>query len=125
MIDAKLLFCEEQAITWGSGISDNVIDLGAGETSIGEEENLRLVCFVVETFVGGTSMAIHFQQCATEGGTYTDLLVSDAYLPAELVAGTKIFDIGLPCKHQRYLALDFVEAGTFTAGKVTAFIPAR
>ena len=124
MIDAKLLFCEDQAIT-ADADSTNVIDIGTAETALGEEENLRLVCYVTETFAGGTSLIIELEQCATEGGTYTDLLLSDTYLQAELVAGTKIFDVGLPTKHQRYLGLAFDDTGEFTAGKITAFITAR
>ena len=124
MIDAKLLFCEDQAIV-DDAASTNVIDLGANETALGEEENLRLVCHVTTTFAGGTSLAIELKQCATVGGSYTVLAVSDVYAQAELVAGTKIFDIGLPCTHQRYLALNFDDTGEFTGGKITAYITAR
>jgi hypothetical protein len=123
MLDAKLIFSEDQAITVDAG-STNVIDLGTHETALGEEEHLRLVVMITETFAGGTSLEIQ----AREDGDVTPAdvwAISRVFLQAELVAGTKIWDIGLPHKHQRYMDLNYNQEGDFTGGKVTAFITAR
>jgi hypothetical protein len=42
MLDAKLILSEDQAISSADVVSTNVVDCGAYETALGEEENLRL-----------------------------------------------------------------------------------
>jgi len=123
MLDAKLILSDDQAITISAG-STNVIDLGAYETALGEEENLRIKVTVSETFAGGTSLTVI---CREDGDdTPSDQWAESKAVPvASLVEGYTIMDIGLPTTHQRYMDVYYTASGTFTAGKVNAYIYAR
>jgi len=128
MLDAKLIFSNDQEIT-STDVSDNVIDLGTNETALGEEENLRLRVTVSEDFTSGESDNTLTVQCLQDGDdTPSDQWAESMAVPkATLVAGYTIMDIGLPTYHQRYMGVNYVVGGTgnFSGGKVNAYIYAR
>jgi len=122
MLDAKLILSDNQSISNGETGSANVIDLGANETALGEEENLRLKVTVSGAFTGGTSLTV---QCR-EGSDNppADQWAEVLEVPvASLVAGYTIMDIGLPTAHGRYMDVLYTSDGT--AGRVNAYIYAR
>ena len=122
MLDAKLILSDSQLISSGSTSSTNVIDLGAHETALGEEENLRLKVVVSTDFTGGTSLTV---KCREGSGTppSNQWAESDDILVADLVAGYTIMDIGLPTTHGRYMDVLYTSVGT--AGRVNAYIYTR
>ncbi len=128
MLDAKLIFSDDQAIT-ATAVSTNVIDLGAYEEALGEEENLRLRVTVSEDFDSAADDGTLTVQCLQDGdATPSDQWAESMAVPeATLVAGYTIMDIGLPTYHQRYMSVNYVVAGSgnFTSGKVNAYIYAR
>jgi len=124
MLDAKLILSEDQVITGDTG-STNVIDLGANETALGEEENLRLKVVVSADFSGGTSLTVKCQEGSDNPPT-DQWAESKAVLTADLKAGYVIMDIGLPTTHQRYMNVYYTTNGTFNdTSKVNAYIYAR
>ncbi len=124
MLDAKLILSDDQAITGDAG-STNVIDLGANETALGEEENLRLKVVVSANFTGGTSLTVTCREGSDNPPT-DQWAESKEVLTASLVAGYTIMDIGLPTTHQRYMDVYYTTSGTFDdTSKINAYIYAR
>jgi len=131
MLDAKLILSDDQAITT-SADSTNVIDLGAYEEALGEEENLRLKIVVSEDFDSAAEDGTLKIQCLhsneSESKDPPELWSESTTFPENvLVAGYTIMDIGLPTYHQRYMSVYYIVAGSgnFTSGKVNAYIYAR
>ena len=132
MLDAKLILSEDQVLgDAGAIVSTNLIDVGAYETALGEEEHLRLR---VEMSVTGDSAgdaatllmrAVHEVDETIDGSSIV-WASTPAIAEADLVAGYCIMDIGLPVTHARYLALYWtVGVENFTAGKLNAYVYAR
>lgn len=133
MLDAKLIFSEDQNTAHADVVSTNIVDLGAYETALGEEENLRLICAVAIAYNDGnaaddSTLSIELTECATVGGTYTIIAKSKLYTAPEMPIG-KLWDIGIPAVHKRYLQLNYnYTTGTGDlddAGRMNAFIIAR
>jgi hypothetical protein len=133
MLDAKLIFSEDQNTAHADVVSTNVIDVGAYETALGEEEHLRLVCAVAIAYnddnaADDSTLHIVLQDCATVGGTYKTIAASKAYTAPEMPIG-KLWDIGIPAVHKRYLRLNYDYAtgtGDFDdVGRMNAHIIAR
>ena len=133
MLDAKLIFNEDLDLgTPADCYSTNVIDLGAHEDALGEEEHLRLVICATEAFNDthandDSVWEFELVDCATLGGTYKILAKTKAYTAPELPLGV-IWDIGLPTSHKRFLKMHYeysTGAGDMNAGMVTAYITAR
>ena len=133
MLDAKLIFDEDLDLgTPADCYSTNVIDLGAHETALGEEEHLRLVLSASEAFnddnaANDSVWEFELVDCATLGGTYKILAQSKALTAPEMPLGV-FWDIGLPTYHKRYLKIHYeytTGTGDMDAGKVNAYIIAR
>lgn len=133
MLDAKLIFSEDQDTAHADVVSTNIIDLGAYETALGEEEHLRLVCAVAIAYndnnaADDSTLSIELMDCATVGGTYAILAKSLLYTAPEMPIG-KLWDIGLPAVHKRFLKLNYnytTGTGDFDdAGRMNAYIIAR
>ena len=134
MIDAKLVFSTDQDLgdTPADQASTNVLDCGAQETALGEEEHLRLVISVSEAFnddnaADDSTYAFNLQDCATVGGSYTSIAQTKA-LPAPDMPLGVLWDIGLPTVHKRYLKVHYeytTGTGDIDAGMVNAYITAR
>ena len=120
IIDKDNLFCDKQAVT-SSEVNTSALDLGAAGDAIGQELTLHAVAAV--TFTGGTSLAINLQTSADNGSSdaYTTVVSVPAVPLASLKAGKDVFCVRVPQGTKRYIRLNLVPSGTFTAGKITAF----
>lgn len=117
-------------------VSTNVLDLLVGR-DIGADEPIGLHVDCITAFVGGTSLQIDFEVCATAGGSYLPLLFSPVIPVAQLIAGAPIFRYALPVNQVlnatagvlntpgRFIRLNYTVVGTFTAGSVFSFINPR
>lgn len=85
IIDLELELSDAQAIT-AAADSTNIINLGT--TNMGKGAMLRFLIGITGAAVSNptTSMTVSIQECATVGGTYTDVATATA-LTARLVAG--------------------------------------
>ena len=141
IIDALLQFSgttnpttgQSLALAAGTYTSTNVIDLagvGTGNTArdIGQGGELEIFIEVNTTFAGGTSMQPQLV-CADDSAisvNVTPIVVGPVILEAALVAGAQeVLHVDRAAMAQvarRYLALQYVLAGTTTAGAVSAFV---
>lgn len=134
LLDGETQFSNRQAIT-ATAASTNTIDLGATGTrshspvpltrDIGGWD-MDLLVQVTQAFAGGTSLAVQIQTDDNVGFTSPTVVASTAAVPvAELVAGYKFSLADFPRKTaERYVRLNYVAVGTFTAGNVTAAVTA-
>lgn len=120
ILDEQALFSDKQAVT-ATAASTNVIKVNG---DIGKGEPVEILAQVVETFAGVTSVKLSVQTCATEDGTYEDLVSTDAIAVAKLKAGYKFPIKFLPTGIKNFLRLNYTVVGTAagTAGKITAGI---
>jgi hypothetical protein len=120
--------------TTGTQQSTNVIDLvAARDMGIGDDPSLELLIQIMTTFASGTSLQTQLQGAPDNGsgspGSYTTMLDSGAIAEASLVAGRYILAVPLPRTLlatgagpsagqvlPRFLRLQYVTAGTHTAG---------
>lgn len=117
IIDSSLEFSVAQALTT-TAVSTNVIDTGAAhDEGIGEDTYINVKTNAALT--GGTSLQI-VVQTSTDNSTFTDVLQTPAILTAALTANTVIAQIELPRGLNRYVRLNYVIAGTYAAGTVSA-----
>lgn len=113
--------------------STNTIDLLAAR-DVGVPNPLGIHVVVTEAFVGGTSVVVEQQVCATEGGTFLTLNRSAVILTANLTAGQEIYRVPIVMNQAnnqsagvlnapgRYFRLLYTVVGTFTAGAVFAYV---
>lgn len=132
MIDAKLLFSEDQAeTTVAAHDSDNIIDLGAGKDEWGDATDpelaldSRLNVVVTEAFTTSASgtLAVKLQD-SPDNSTWADTGISvGATAVADLTLGKVLLQTGLPRGLDRYLKMVYtIGTGVMTAGKLTAWI---
>lgn len=134
-LDAQNLFSDAQALT-ATAVSTNYIDLGATATpalapaalkrDIGGNYDIPLLVQVVESFAGGTSVAVAIQMAADSAFTSPQTVATSAAIPvADLKAGYK-FSIPTipPGANLRYMRLNYTVVGVPTGGKITAGIAA-
>jgi hypothetical protein len=113
-----------QALTTGTITSTNVYDLGVAR-DIMKGVNLVIPIEVTTTFVGGTSMQAQLVE-ADDAGISVNVTVLSTTGPtptANLTAGTRfVLEGGRvdPFPNRRYLAVQYVIVGTYTAGAVFA-----
>lgn len=136
------------APTSGTQIASNIIDYGvvsglptsasgggARDMGIGDNPALKLSAFVTTTFAGGTSLQLQLQGAPDNGsgsaGSYYTLWTGFAIVEAQLLAGAVISNIDFPREMLfagnpggpiRFLKLNYISAGTHTAGLVEAYI---
>ena len=129
MFDKKLELSENQDLAKATGdyTSTNQIDAGI-DTEVGNCEDLRVEVYCTETFASGTSAAT--LTVKVESGATTALgtvmAESKAFAIADLKAGEKLVDIGLPVPNDKYVGIVYTIGGeTTTAGKVTAMVNPR
>ena len=113
--DAMLEFGD---ITLGSGTvsSANVVDLAKTDA-----ERMRVVFNVTTAGAGGTSVVLKLQG-STDGETFTDIAATGSILLADLTVGKSV-SLGIPEGYAKSkLRAQAVCTGTFTGGKIDAFI---
>jgi hypothetical protein len=114
--DKLLTFFDAQAITATTNSAG--LDLGP---DVGSGVPLYLHAQVVEDFAGGTSLTLTLQESA-DNTTFTEVEKTAVIPLASLKAGYQ-FKLGsVPRNTQRYLRLNVTAAGTFTGGKLTAYV---
>lgn len=130
MIAKNLMFSDAQAITTTANATDD-IDMGPGRDAFGtskpnEASDLWLIVRVNTTFAGGTSIATKLQDSA-DGSSWTDFtgpptLVGGAIAAASLTQGYFCWKVRLPKGVRRYMRLVYTVVGTFTSGKMDAYL---
>ena len=120
ILDAGLMFDEGRSIS--GGVSTNVLDLGAKGDTFGYRPVVVVKCD--ETAVGGTSLTVALQTCNEEGfgSNVVTLASSAAVARADLVKDSFALKLGVSTGLRRFVRLNYTASGTFTAGKVTAFM---
>lgn len=127
--------------TTGTQQSTNVIDLGvvsglpasavnaggARDIGIGDDPSLKILVQVVTAFLSGTNLAVSLQGAPDAGsntpGSYTTMTTGPTVALASLVVGARLLDQDMPRPVPgqalpRYLRLQYVSTGTFTAGNI-------
>lgn len=122
-IDYQNMFSNGQAVTV-TAASTNVLDLGANHAYIQplfEKGLVKILCQVVTTFTGATSMSVALQTDSAEGfGTVDTLYTTAAIAEASLVAGYQYRIGGFPLGIKRYVRLNYTVVGTHGAGAIDA-----
>jgi hypothetical protein len=140
MYDKQNLICDRQALTTGTQLGTNVIDLWANATGGTDANgntllrdwsrapNLDIDVQIVEDFAGGTSEDFRIVTGADGDaalGTPTTLMATGAIAEATLKAG-KVLPLSIPVgsipSTARYLGFQGVAVGTHTTGKVNVGI---
>lgn len=118
MQDAKLILLDETAVTSSAVSTNPVLDLGADGDAV--VQPCLNIC-ATQGFEGGTSIEFKLQTAADAAFTSP---VTLGVWTAALADLTKVFKViqRLPYGLKRYLKLTATPTGTFTAGKVKAFI---
>jgi len=119
LIDRQNLVSSAQALTSGTITSTDAIDLGAANQNNGSD--FDLFASIVTALAGGTSVQFVIQD-SPDASSWTTQMTSRAYTTAELNAlGGSPLRLGdLTHKCARYVRLQYVIVGTYTAGAVTA-----
>lgn len=120
--DAQTRFSDNQAVTTGTQLSTNAFDLGSAR-DIARGEPLRVKVSVTTPFVGGTSVQANIVESANSDlSSATVISTGDVVPVASLTAGAVIRDSHLPKTSKRYVGIQYVSVGTFSAGNVFAGI---
>lgn len=121
LVDAILIFSDEQAIT-ATAASTNVIDFGEANANLGAGTPLIINFIITEAFATCDSLQISLQHGSTSTPS-TELINLPAILTASLTKGAYIPEIMIPSQHLRYLRLYYTIAGSnATKGKIFAYI---
>jgi hypothetical protein len=121
LFDAKLRF--DDGLDFASDSSEAStyeIDCGVANANLGAGTPLVVEICVETAFVGGTSVTFELQHSAA-GSSYATLVQYPAVVTASLTKGAK-FQLMVPREHYRYLQMYYTIVGTFSAGKLTAYI---
>lgn len=129
MIIDKMVFSDAQAITASAAttVGTDVLDTEVAASNIGGGTPIWLVCRVSTAFTtdsAGNTLIADLEQCATSGGTYTDLLKSPTFTTGQLVKGFDVLTVPLPIDNLRYLRMNYnyASGSGFTAGALNAFL---
>jgi hypothetical protein len=138
LFDMQALFSDKQAVTSGTELGTNVLDINGGQAlasmahnygtplhDIGRGNPAAVIVKVDTTFGGGTSLKANLVM-STNSTMGSPVIIggSETIAEASLVAGYQ-FRTPIQIPHgatQRYLGIQYVSAGTHTAGNVTAAI---
>lgn len=125
--DAQLTFSDAQALTT-TAASANQIDLTtARNLARSGARSMRIVVLVTTALAGGTSVQVQVRQSAAANMSSPDVIATGpVVLTAALTRGSKVIDIPMPdpdpVAPKQFLDLNYVIAGTFTSGAVSAFM---
>lgn len=129
--DALLVFSNDQAIT-ATAVSTDVLDFGqqsvnprsptgARFPAVQGDGNLApIVIKITQGFAGNTGLTVELQG-SNDNSSFTTVASTGVVPVAQLGAGAEFGMLGFPVKASyRYWRLNYVVAGTATAGRVTA-----
>ena len=123
--DDLTLLSDAQALTSGTIVSTNSIDLGVAR-DLGAGEQLKIALNVDTTFVGGTSLIVQFITSAAAALTSPTVIGQSASIvTANLAAGDDYVFTVPEIKDgvgQRYFGVQYVITGTYSAGNLTTRI---
>lgn len=145
ILDAFLAWSINQALTTGTIVSTNIIDLGevsgipssangggARDIGIGDDPAMKILVQVTTAFVGGTTILPVLQGAVDNGSgapaAFTNWWQPSTAVPlASLGAGARLMDMDMPrppagVAVPRYLQMSYTMGGTFTGGNVSAFL---
>jgi hypothetical protein len=131
MLDAKLIFCEDMDLPdQAAAAGTDIVDIGAQETALGEEEHLRIRVEMSEaaTSAGAATLKVEIAHdtVAPIDATSTVFASSEIIALATLKKGYVLVDCGLPVVHGRILGVYITGAtADFTAGKINAYLYVR
>jgi hypothetical protein len=128
MLDAKLIMCEDQDCpNAGSVASDDIIDVGAYEDALGEEEHIRLRVEVAVDAGAGTSLLVEaaHDTVAPVDASSIVFASSDVVLAADLLKGKVLIDAGLPVEHGRIIGLYLTGDGDVSTCLINAYLYVR
>jgi len=125
-VDAQNRFSNDQAVTTGTQLSTNNIDMLSANKNIGIGIEGRIVAHVTTTFTGGTSIRAEVIQSASADMSSPDILVTGpTLLEAAAVDGAVLLDVKLPNTTKRYVGVRYITVGTHGAGTVHSAIVAE
>ena len=117
--DRELTFSNDQAVTTGTQVSTDKVDTGVAGININTNRELQIFVSVTPAFASGTSLTVNLVESASADlSSPTVLATSGAVVEANLTAGRVLLRSAVPRTSKRYLGLQFVSAGTHTAGTV-------
>jgi hypothetical protein len=118
--DRQLTFSNGQAITAAAtSLSTDIYDTGAAGININTNRRLQIYVAVSEAFVGGMNVTVNLIQSATENmASPTVLASSGTVATAALTRGAVLLRMAVPRTSQRYISLQYVSTGTYTAGRL-------
>lgn len=134
LLDGETQFSNRQAITT-TAVSTNTIDLGAAGTRANNTSPLTrdiggwvedLLIQVTQDFAGGTSVQVQMQTDDNVAFASPTVVAQTAAIPvSSLKAGYRFPLSGFPVgTSERFVRLNYVVAGTMTAGTITAAVTA-
>lgn len=124
--DAQLRPSNAQALTTGTQVSTDSIDLLSANRNVGRAGSMRAVVTVDVTFTGGTSLTPKLIESDNSDLSSPNVIATGpTVVEASLTAGAEIWDVAMPDNTKRYLGFQYVTVGTHTAGKVSAHIVAN
>ena len=118
IFDNEMMFSKNATLS-ASGVSTNVVDLGANGT--GSKSGLELAVLVSADFAGGTSVCVTLETDDNDAFASTKTVLQTADIAvADLVKGYRFLFGCLPHGVERYVRLSYTVSGTMTAGAITA-----
>lgn len=134
LLDGETQFSNRQAITT-TAVSTNTIDLGAAGTRANNTSPLTrdiggwvkdLLIQVTQDFAGGTSVQVQMQTDDNVAFASPTVVAQTAAIPVSSLKAGYCFPLsGFPVgTSERFVRLNYVVAGTMTAGTITAAVTA-
>lgn len=125
-VDAQNRFSNAQAITTGTQLATNNIDLLSANKNLGIGMQGRIVVNITDTFTGGTSIRAEVIQSANSDMSSPDILVTGpTLLEAAALDGATLLDTYFPQTTKRYIGVRYITVGTHGAGTVFAGVVAE
>ena len=119
--DKRLEFFDKTDIK-GGGLVGDIVDLGVARDIGGNAVPLYLVVKITTAGAGGTSMTFRLSTGDTAPGAVTSVFATQTFITSLLTKGAT-FVLPLPsADFKRYVRVNAVKGGTFTALSATAFL---
>jgi hypothetical protein len=121
--DRQLTFSNGQAVTTGTQLSTDNYDAGVAGININTNRELQVVVQVTTAFVGGTNITANLiTSAASDMSSPTVIATSGAVVTASLTRGAVLLRASVPRTSQRFIGVQYVSTGTYTAGNMFAGI---
>jgi hypothetical protein len=122
ILDKKLIFSSEQAIT-ASAASTDTVDLGATGLDIGQGNPIYLEVWLDTAFdTSANTLTIDLQDGATVNGSDAVMTVLPATATSSLLTPGLLVKVSLPEGLNRHIRLYYTCSAGLTSGKINAFL---